>query len=57
MADTLYALISITGIETEPAADVAIASLRNNSLGFEVLETILDDGTAEQEMGATIYFP
>lgn len=55
MSDTLYVLVAITGIESEPAAVAAIENLRNTEQGFEVLETVIDDGGTPDN--PVIYFP
>lgn len=55
MTDTLYILVAITGVESEPAAVAAIENLRNNEQGFEVLESVLDDGGSPDD--PVIYFP
>lgn len=53
--DTLYVLVAVVGVESEPAAVAAIENLSNAGQGFVVLETVIDDGGTPDE--PVIYFP
>lgn len=55
MDDTLYVLVAITGVESEPAAVAAIENLCNDEQDFEVLETCVSDPLRQNET-ATIEF-
>ena len=58
MSETIYVLVAVTGCESESAAVAAIENLSNNGdQFFDVEETVIDDGEAENSMGAVIYFP
>ena len=53
--DTIFILVAVTGVESEPAAVAAIENLDNYAQRFEVLETVIDDGGTPDD--PVIYFP